>query len=97
MIPVELSKVTHKITALEKEIKQLEQCKLDIKENLYEGLNDDVSMSIEASGKLDGTKKSDVNLRGLSAWRRMNEMRTDLDNETRVLEVEIIRIQAQVG
>ena len=31
IIPVELSKVTHKITSLENEIKQLEQCKVDIK------------------------------------------------------------------
>jgi hypothetical protein len=27
----------------------------------------------------------------------MNEFKSDLDNETRVIEVEIIRIQAQMG
>ena len=101
IIPVELSKVTHKIISLEKEVEQLEQCKKDISENLFEGLNDDVSVSYGTSGKADGTQKGaelpQVDLKSLSAWRRMNEMKTDLDSQTRVIEVEIIRMQAQIG
>jgi hypothetical protein len=55
IIPVELSKVTHKIAKLDKEVKQLEQCKTDISENIFEGLNDDISVSMGAMSKATGT------------------------------------------
>ena len=101
IIPVELSKVTHKIQKLEKEVVQLEQCKKDISVNIFEGLNDDISVSMGTQDKAYGSQKSDgipkVDMKSLSAWRRMNELKSDLDNETRVIEVEIIRIQAQIG
>ena len=56
-MPVELSKVTHKIANLEREVEQLEQCKKDVSENLFDGLDDEASASLNAGNSFGNLRK----------------------------------------
>ena len=78
-LPTELTRIGLQIAKLEKEHEQLEACKTDLTENLFEGFED-------GQGSADGVG-------GLAAWRRLNEFKADMQGEKRALDVEILRVE----
>ena len=84
-LPSEIARVATKIVSLEKELAQLLECKNDISENLFQGFNDGV----------DGEPGAD--LRNLAAWRRLNEFRSDIENERKSIEMEAMRVENHIN
>ena len=79
---------------LEKELEQLEQCKIDVTESLFTGLeNKDGTVNGLSIGEgLD----AGANVRNLAAWRRLNEFKTDIQGEKKEIEMEAMRVEHQI-
>ena len=88
-LPTEIARVATKIAKLEKELTQLEECKLDVTENLFQGFDEGmVGQGLEAEGGAD--------LRNLAAWRRLNEFKSDIQGEKKKIEIEAMRVESQI-
>ena len=88
-LPTEIARVATKIAKLEKELTQLEECKLDVTENLFQGFDEGmVGQGLEAEGGAD--------LRNLAAWRRLNEFKSDIQDEKKKIEIEAMRVESQI-
>ena len=70
-LPTEIARVATTIAKLEKEKAQLEECKMDIEKNLFEGFDDGIG-----EGLTMGSSGAEV--RNLAAWRRLNEFKLDI-------------------
>ena len=88
-LPTEIARVTTRISKLEKELQQLEECRLDVAENLFMGLNPD------DMGDLSQDQKA--NMRNLHAWRRLNEFKSDIKDEKKSIENEALRVESQIN
>lgn len=89
-IPTEIARITTRISKLGKELQQLEECRLDIAENLFQGLEPD-----DITGDLSKDQKA--NVRNLHAWRRLNEFRSDIKGEKKSIENEALRVESQIN
>ena len=87
-MPTEIARVATKIAKLEKELTQLEECKLDVTENLFQGFDEGMGQGLEAGGGAD--------LRNLAAWRRLNEFKSDIQGEKKKIEIEAMRVENQI-
>ena len=83
-LPSEIARVATKIVSLEKEHAQLLECKTDISQNLFQGLDEGVG----------GEPGAD--LRNLAAWRRLNEFRSDIESERKSIEMEAMRVENHI-
>lgn len=88
VLPSEIARVATKIGKLEKELQQLEECKLDVTENLFHGLDGD-------DGIGEGLEPK-ANVRNLAVWRRLNEFKSDISREKQSIENEALRVESQI-
>ena len=96
-----MKKIADKIHKLQKELAQLEQCKRDITETLFEGLDEEESSSRKHTGgdqtaTFEPSKVLQTNT-ALGAWTRMLEFKTDIEAEKKAIEMEILRVQSQIA
>lgn len=90
-LPSEIARVTTLICKLEKELQQLEECRLDLTENLFSGLE-------PTDGIGDGLRQDDkANVRNLHVWRRLNEFKSDIKGEKKNIEREVLRVESQLA
>ena len=89
-LPTEIARVTAKITKLETELQQLEECRLDVAENLFMGLEPDNGMG-------EGLQTDKANVRDLNIWRRLNEFKSDIQPEKQNIEKEALRVESQIA
>ena len=70
------------------ELQQLEECRLDLTENLFSGLE-------PTDGIGDGLRQDDkANVRNLHVWRRLNEFKSDIKGEKKNIEKEVLRVES---
>ena len=96
-----MKKIADKIHKLQKELAQLEQCKRDITETLFEGLDEEESSSRKHTGgdqtaTFEPSKVLQTNT-ALGAWTRMLEFKPDIEAEKKAIEMEILRVQSQIA
>lgn len=87
LLPTEIGKIASKVAKLEKEIVQLESCFKDLDADLFQGLG----------GATDKDEFSGPDGNGLGAWRRLNEFRSDMKEERKNIEVEVLKVKAQIS
>lgn len=97
-LPGEIARVATKIAQLEKELEKLEECKVDIAENLFAGFDEGsaVAADIAAGDDEEDGERRRVDMRNLASWRRLNEFRSDIENERKSIEMEALRVENQI-